>query len=269
MTANVSHFELLFKAQAPVPPQGTAAVDRVIQGYFLELTNLEANDYLFTIEFVVTPPPAGTPDRGLANNTLVFVDSPGNAATPDDAGGVLVDVGAGKVFASNKGAIPVPAGATALIAVLPAAFMTPLDPTPLTSPDFEVRGYVRIRLPALLPKRIALFTVPQSTKSVNVLLTPQHRATFLNAAGAITGQVQASLPLAGGSAAVSVDPDPGRVIVFAPFESVQKGVGRNLSRAEALASALAGLEADSAELTEFNRQLAAEGVKFSVEPRGR
>jgi hypothetical protein len=38
--------------------------------------------------------------------------------------------------------------------------------------------------------------VPQSEAPVEVLLTPQHRATFLKADNTISDQVQATLPLA-------------------------------------------------------------------------
>ena len=41
----VSHFELISKPQSPSAPTGTLAVERVIQGYFLEITNLEDVEY--------------------------------------------------------------------------------------------------------------------------------------------------------------------------------------------------------------------------------
>lgn len=47
---DVSHFELVYKPQSPAAPDGTAAVDSLIQGYFLEITNLESVEYLYRVE---------------------------------------------------------------------------------------------------------------------------------------------------------------------------------------------------------------------------
>ena len=44
---NVSHFELIFKPQSPVPP-----ADTVLQGYFLSISNLEDVELSFRLDFV-------------------------------------------------------------------------------------------------------------------------------------------------------------------------------------------------------------------------
>jgi hypothetical protein len=212
----VSTFELIFKPQSPAAPAGVPAVDRVIQGYFLAIANLEAREYRYRVEFVVPPVPPGTPNaafRTPAGNTLVFVDSGGG----DNAQGVLSGAATQERFVPSTGLVRVPALGTALVAVLPSAFgPLPGEPTPLALPTFETRGFVRLTLPAVRKFPESPFIpVPQSDAPVRVLLTPQHRATFLRADDTIASQVQATLPLAGGRALVEVPPEPGGLIVSA------------------------------------------------------
>jgi hypothetical protein len=248
----------------------------VIQGYFLAITNLEAAEYRYRLEFIVPPVPPGTPNaafRTPANNTLVFVDTGGG----DNAPGVLSGAATQERFVPSTGFVRVPARATALVAVLPSAFgPTPLDPTPLALPTFETRGHVRITLPAVRPPGAGLFqpTVPQSAGPVRVLLTPQHRATFLRADNSIGSQVQATLPLAGGAAVVALPPEPGGPLVFPPL-NVSADVNAVLeaaapeTRGLLLAALLADLGAAPAdELAAYNAALARERVPVAVERRG-
>ena len=215
MAVTVSNFELLFKQQAPAAPADLQNVQTVLQGYFLELTNLADTDYEYRLEFVIAAPPPGTTDRqlrSLAGNAVAFVDSAGRDNRRQPFGGDVADTS----FTLPTGNVRVPAGGTALVAVLPAAFGSddPLAPSPNAAPAFEVRGYVRISLPSLLetgsgsdvgrlpPIRIRA----QSDEPVPVLLTPQNRATYIAADGTIANQTQASLPLAGGQGTVDVPP---------------------------------------------------------------
>ena len=215
MAVTVSNFELLFKQQAPAAPADLQNVQTVLQGYFLELTNLADTDYEYRLEFVIAAPPPGTTDRqlrSLAGNAVAFVDSAGRDNRRQPFGGDVADTS----FTLPTGNVRVPAGGTALVAVLPAAFGSddPLTPSPNAAPAFEVRGYVRISLPSLLetgsgsdvgrlpPIRIRA----QSDEPVPVLLTPQNRATYIAADGTIANQTQASLPLAGGQGTVDVPP---------------------------------------------------------------
>jgi hypothetical protein len=223
---NVSTFELLFKPQAPVPN-----VERVVQGYFLTISNLEPKEYRYRVEFVVFPPPPGTPNqafRSPAGNTLTFVDTGG----VDNAGGTLTGGLASSTFTPSSGLIRVPAHGSALLAVLPSVFPSPLDPTPVVDPVLEIRGYVKISLPALLafnPLRLKA----QSAAPVKVLLTPQQRATFYGAANQITDQIQASLPTANGKAQSSITPNPGGPIVFPPVRELEGAFTRLEPVAEA------------------------------------
>ncbi len=205
---DVSQFELVYKPQSPAAPSGTAAVDSLIQGYFLKITNLETQAMSYRVSFVAAP--VTDPLRSLAGNTVVFVDTPGT----NNQQGVLNGAITSTVFSPSTGLITVPPSGTALIAVLPSAFgPLPGEPTPLLTPDFEVRGHVRITLPALLklvpgnPFPTFKF-VPQSKVPVKVLLTPQNRTTYFTATGAISDQTQASLPLASGKALNEVPPQP-------------------------------------------------------------
>jgi hypothetical protein len=206
----VSHFELIYKAQAPADAAGVD-VDTVIQGYFLEITNLESFPCRYAVEFVAVPPPAGQPNRSLSGNTVTFVDSPG---TDNQAGVLQQTLFRPNVYRPSTGLIRVEPQATALLAVLPSVFPVPVDPTPLTQPNFEVRGFVRIRLPAVRrePPLFPFPFQPQAADPVRVLLTPQNRASFISAAtGTISDQAQASLPTASGAALNLVPPEQGLV----------------------------------------------------------
>ncbi|MEL6767849.1 MAG: hypothetical protein AAFP17_11770 [Pseudomonadota bacterium] len=273
----VSTFELLFKAQAPANPDGLPAVDTVLQGYFLAITNLEDEELRFRLEFVA--PETADPDRGLAGNTIVFVDVP----DVDNQQGVLTNQSSPdpKVFRPSTGFIDIPACATALVAVLPSAFgPVPGDPTPLMSPDFEVRGFVRLSLPALLefnpPNPLAF--VPQSETPVKVLLTPQNRATFISAAGGISDQTQTALPNAGGAAMAEIEPDPGGpVLIFPPFfGAVGDAVPDVLplieplgpeQRSAALQMLLSAIDPAKTDLATFNKELREGGVPLAIEKR--
>lgn len=276
----VSTFELLYKPQSPAAPVGTTAVERVVQGYFLTITNLEDEQYRFALEFVISPPPATTTDqayRSLAGNTLVFVDTPG----ADNVSGVLNGSLTASSFRSSTGLITIPPRGTALVAVLPSAFgPTPLDPTPLTELLFEVRGYVRITLPALFPPLtpggpFPFFRVPQSDSPVQVMLTPQHRATFLTAGNAISDQIQASLPLASGQARNAIDPEPGGPIIVLPTleeADVLNALAMlesnpELADSNMLAALLSQVDPERVDLSKFNRQLSEAKIPVAIERR--
>lgn len=275
----VSTFELLFKPQAPAPAAGVA-VDRVIQGYFLTITNLESQPYQYRVQFVITPPPAGTPNqqfRTLAGNTLTFVDTGGG----DNQAGVMNGTLASSTFTPSSGNILIPANGTALLAVLPAVFPSPLDPSPLAAPTFEVRGYVRITLPALRAGNFLSFQA-QSANPVRVLLTPQQRATFLSADNTIMGQVQATLPTASGAAVAAITPDPSFTITFPiTIPGALPDIGRlgrfadmlamlpEEDRAAMVIGAISQIDRDPDSLRALNDALKQVDVPLAVERRNR
>jgi len=278
---DISHFELIFKPQAPAEPADLAAVDTVIQGYFLNITNLEDEEYQYRLEFVIAPPPVGTPDRefrSLAGNALTFVDTPGSGAMPgsDNTQGVLLGDIADSVFRLSTGLIRVPPGGTAKIAVLPSAFgCVPGDPTPLTEPNFEVRGYVRISLPALFDISLPpFFRRPQSDSPVEVLLTPQNRATYLTGGNEISDQTQASLPLASGQATNALDPEPGGPIFIPPvFELPTARLPQLMEQlpiapADMLGLLLAQVDPDRSSLSALNKCLDKADIPLAIERSG-
>lgn len=281
----VSNFELILKPQSPAAPSGTAAVDRVLQGYFLEITNLEEVELQYLLEFIAFPPPPGTPNRefrSLSGNALCIVDTGGT----DNLFGTIDGALTSSVFVprfplpgplpgSSTRLIKIPPGATALVAVLPSAFgvINPIEPTPLLLPNFEVRGYVRIRLPPLF--RFPIFG-RQIDRPARVLLTPQNRATFLTAADTISGQTQTGLRLASGKALNEVTPEFGFIFPIKPAlqdAELAPYIGALVesvpveARAELLAVLLAQVDQDNADVQGFNRSLAAADIPFAIERR--
>lgn len=187
---NVSHFELIFKPQAPVPP-----ADTVLQGYFLSISNLEDVPLRFRLDFVTSS--ISDPTRTLAGNTVVIVDS---GAVNNDFAPSLLGGPTSKSFRLNP-FVNIPAHGTAKIAVLPAdPFPVPIGDGTADPADYEARGYVTLRLPSLLQFNGKFISFKrQLDRPANVLLTPQNRATYFRD-GKIESQTQAGLPLASGSA---------------------------------------------------------------------
>lgn len=272
---DVSHFELIWKPQSPNAPTGTAAVDSVLQGYFLEITNLEDVSYSYSVEFVAAA--VTDPLRSLSGNTVVFVDTPGTNNTAGFLNGAITAT----TFTPSTGRITIPAKGTALIAVLPSAFgPLPFEPSPLTAPNFEVRGYVRIRLPTVFKQfgtgNFSFFKqVAQSANPVKVMLTPQNRATYFTAAGAITDQTQASLPLASGTAVNSLPPDQPFMI---PINVADLALNPSFAERmldtfgaegmmQAMSSMLVTMADQGADLSAFNKALAEQGVGLALERR--
>jgi hypothetical protein len=260
---NVSHFELIFKPQSPEPP-----ADIVLQGYFLSLTNLEDVDLSFRLDFVTGPVTETT--RTLAGNTVVVVDIAGDdndfdyqlAGDADDKSFFLTPL------------VRVPAHATAKIAVFPAdPFPTSLGGDGTTDPaDYEARGYVTLRLPAILQRRGDRFLtfVEQLDRPANVLLTPQNRATYFRN-GTIEGQTQAGLPLASGSALNEVEPESFSLRVpdlDRDFDLSRLTRQFDIDRLpEQLAEVMAVMAASDADLKPINAALREAGVGMALERR--
>lgn len=269
----VSHFELVWKPQSPAAPIGQAGVDRVFQGYFLKITNLENVAYSYSLEFVAAP--ATLPERSLAGNTVMFVDTPGT----NNALGALNGNIAATVYTPTTGRITIPPNGTALVALLPSAFNgLPVDTSPLLSPNFEVRGFVRIRLPTVFrviqtPTGFRFVRSPQSDRPVRIMLTPQHRATYYTSAGVLSDQTQSSLPTASGAAVNTLPPDQPFIFPFPPItldldrlERVNAMIADE-DRATVLAALLASMDPEKAELGAMNATLADAGIDLAVERR--
>ncbi len=271
----VSTFELLFKQQSPVIPNGVLNVQKVIQGYFLTISNLENQAYTYALDLTIFPPPDGTLNRAyrtlLGKTVFVF-----DAAGTDNQFGVVqpyspVGIGQGRFRTPN---FQIPARGTALVLIIPNAFPC----GSVTEPLMEVRGYATLRLPALLRFRPGFQPIyrAQSTQPVDVLVTPQHRATFFDAAGGVTDQIQASLPTASGSARNQVVPDPdGPFTLFPPFPipSFPIDLFSFLTETpDSIAPALVGsvlseIGVDQDQLAKLNAQLAEAKLPFVIQNR--
>lgn len=270
---DVSHFELVWKRQSPATPIGQSGIDKVFQGYFLEITNLEPVSYRYALEFVAAP--AALPERSLAGNTVVFIDTPG----VNNAPAVLTGNIGSTVFRLSTGPITIPPNTTALVAVLPSAFANlPTDPTPLLTSQFEVRGFVRLRLPPVFkvlntPLGPQFVYGPQSNAPVKVMLTPQNRSTYYTEAGALSDQTQSSLPTASGTAVNMLPPD--RPFFFPPlFESLDVASLSQMDamiapedRSTVMAAMLASMGEDPSDLAKMNAGLAKAGIGLALERR--
>ncbi|MBD2515315.1 hypothetical protein H6G93_09880 [Nostoc sp. FACHB-973] len=147
----VSTFELLVKAITPVTAPGTEAVARtVVQGYFLTIANTSNSNIAVTLQFTAT-----TPELNL-DDTVVAQD-----ASVDDEFQELVPTSDPRKFTHS---LKIAANDTALVTLLPDVTKTEI----IKAAKLEIRGYVEI----------SLISASDST-SVDVLLTPEHRGTFL------------------------------------------------------------------------------------------
>lgn len=250
----VSHFELVYKPQSPAGP-----ADTVLQGYFLEITNLEAIQLEFALSFTTSP--ITDVNRSLFRNAAVFVDTPGI----DNNIGVFSITGAlaSKSFGMNR-RIVVPAHGTALLALLPS---DPFPPAlvPPSMANFECRGYATLTLPPFLFRA-------QAAAPVKVLLTAQNRTQYSDpATGVPKGQSQSSLPITTGKAENLIasgqplfDFDD---LVFDRDLMNKLPFIENLSPVQLMAALMAEAQAAGMDLREFNAALKTAGINLAVENR--
>lgn len=264
---NVSQFELVFKPQSPEGP-----ADTVLQGYFLKISNLEGEDLSYRLDFTTSS--ITDPDRSLFDNTLVFVDTPGENNAPGQFN-LVGDLDA-KSFRLNR-LVTVPAHGTALVAVLPSDPFALPGCTPPT-PDFECRGYVDISLPAVFrfvpgPGGLGVFQqVAQAEGPVDVLLTPQNRATYLKPDGTIGAQTQSSLPLADGAGKMAIEPGQpfglGGLGLEAPdIGDLVAELSPDQMRPALLATLLGQIDPGEIDLKAFNATLKSAGIGMAIETR--
>ncbi|MCY4333868.1 MAG: hypothetical protein OXC60_04245 [Litoreibacter sp.] len=260
----VSHFELIFKPQSPAGP-----ADTVLQGHFLEITNLEDQALSFRLDYITSS--TTDPDRSLFDNTFVIVD------TPDDNNNFNFSLTGGptaKRYRLNP-LVTIEPCATALVAVLPSdPFSMPGCPPP--TPNFEARGFIELSLPAQLqivqgPLGPQFTLVPQADGPVRVLLTPQNRATYFAEDGTITDQTQASVPTATGAALNEVIPQTGFAFpglgASLDLQSNLEALAPDDVSPERLAAMLAMAQASGMDMGAFNKSLKASGVGLAVETR--
>ncbi len=213
----VSTFELLVKRIAPksaLPLPEQAVARRVVQGYFLTISNLETKDLRYRLEFKISlPDNPAQPDAGsrvLEGNTALIYDIAGNNTFLS-----LTRVGTTGRYVSQE--FTVPAQKTISVELLPDVAKFAMQAEPL----LEVRGFVSLFLPrdfsgSTLVEKI--FGKPQSAQPVNVLLNAEIRGTFLpndypdNPNSADFDQINYSLSLASGKALNQIPSDPPRIL---------------------------------------------------------
>ena len=266
----ISTFEILAKPIAPVKgidPALLPVARRVVQGYFLTISNLEAIDLRYRIEFTVSLPVPADPNKILLDkkNAFLVIDVEGaNFEVP------LTQVpGKPKVY---RAFFTIPAHKTASVELLPK-LPEALDPGLL-----EVRGYVSlflppaiIRLPQPVPKPLPL-PQPQSKRPVKVLLNPEIRGTFLPndfPSRANTGfdfdQINYTLAIASGKGLNEIPPEGGKLlsIDFPTLEPLLEQLGKgtldfaslesdNSEKGQLLVELLAQLDPSQVSLKDLN-----------------
>ena len=256
----ISTFELLAKPIAPpVPtsPELTPVLRRVVQGYFLTISNLEAIDLRYRIEFTISLPVPADPNKILIDgvNIRLIIDVEGtNNFIP-----LTQNPGNPSVY---RGVFKIPAGKTASVELLP------IVPAVLSPGSLEVRGYVSL---FLHPRRFFPGPVPPTKEGARVLLNPEIRGTFLpNGFPGVVGdldfdQINYTLAIASGKALNLLPPAfCGPIIIQPPIlmpvlEELRSGnldlassEADNSEKAQMLVQLLAELEPNEANLKALN-----------------
>jgi len=162
----ISTFELLAKPIAPVnglPANILPVARRIVQGYFLNISNLEPFTVEYRIVFTISKPEPADTNRiitlGPTRNVVLFVDFEGENKE-------IFLTQNGQVY---RGSFKIGARQTASVELLPRLQNV------LTASMLEVRGFV-----SLLRVRPDLVPGPQPPLlPVKVLLNPEIRGTFL------------------------------------------------------------------------------------------
>ena len=252
----ISTFELLAAPIALVmglPPALLPVARRVVQGYFLTISNLEPISVRYRIEFAISLPVPANPNKILLNNAVLVVDVEG-LNTPI----ALTQVpNKPQVY---RGFFTIPPHKTASVQLLPKL------PDVLTPGLLEVRGYVSLfRVRTKFP-----FFPPLSP--VKVLLNPEIRGTFLPndfLSAARTSpdfdQINYTLAIASGKGLNEIPSQPGfpfsiDLPTFEPIlEQLRNGTldlasleADNSEKAQMLVLLLAELEANEVSLKDLN-----------------
>lgn len=238
----------------------------VLQGYFLEISNLENIALEFALR--ITTSSISDPDRSLFGNVAILVDTPG---TNNNPGSYNITGSLNSTSFGLNRRIVVPSKGTALVAILPSDPFPPELVTP-SSANFECRGYVSLTLPLVFKfskgQPFPVFS-PQANTPQKVLITAQNRAIYTDEDGNAKGQSQSSIPLANGQAQMEIDPQK----LFFPTEAeslVDMMIPANqtdLTFENMLAGMLSAASMSKMDLKIFNAALKDSGIKMAVEKR--
>ena len=256
----ISTFELLTKPIAPLdllPPELDPVARRIVQGYFLTISNLESFDVEYRIQFTIPKPAAANPNRVLLDKAVIFLDSESDNSPID----LIQDPDEGQTE-NYRASFTIAARNTASFQLLPKL------PDVLATSLLEVRGFV-----SLFRRRRFGGPFPP----VKVLLNPEIRGTFLpNDFPSRTrnlpdfDQINYTLAIASGQAFNEIPPGPvepffdgpGSLVspIFQPLlEELNNGTldfasleADNPEKARMLVQLLAELDASEVNLSELN-----------------
>lgn len=189
----LSTFELLLKPITPTTGTISNSNRTVLQGYFLNIANPNNVALNLRLRFNATTP-------GINNSELIVIrDVTGNNAF-------------GNLNAKNEFNFTLNARDTGLVILQPD--IRNLDPD---TANLEVRGYIEIFVVSFSP-----FPYRQSYQ---LLVTPEHRGTFLDSPGGIGAgefdQLISSLPTATGRGLIDVDVIPDQIDTIDPVRTEQ------------------------------------------------
>ena len=180
----ISTFELLVKPIAPrgtLPSEFRGVARRVVQGYFLTITNLSNLDLRFRLRFTVSSLNNGPNVSGAAGPSSfgsqvdLLYDIAGAENLPLEN---VRSAGGGPGFVRLVGDLPSLRGnQTATVQLLPRLTRSVLQNE---NPELEIRGFADVFIPALITNENGSLTVtPQAQQNVPVLLQPEIRGTFI------------------------------------------------------------------------------------------
>jgi len=162
----VSNFELLTKRIATVPNNVSLNIStvfrRVVQGYFLMVSNLESNRITLYLKLTI---PTSSGNRVLDNsNAQIIFD---NGSINNSILTLSQPVSNSNFTEYRTESFTLSSKQTGLITVLPNVFAFINDP----NPDLEIRGFVEIKQRG---------SILSSTPEADILITPETRGTFLD-----------------------------------------------------------------------------------------
>jgi hypothetical protein len=175
--AFISTFEILLKPQLPKSitakkPELSPLSRKILQGYFLTIANI-TNDFAFLSLVITTRTP------GLeADKILTVLDAVGGN---DPVSSVFEGTGE---IQKTRFTFPINANDTGLFILQPNALNDELR----EEANFELRGYVEIFISSV-----------STTKTTQLLITPEHRGTFFGTDNSELGEIAYVLPIANGN----------------------------------------------------------------------
>lgn len=174
--AIISNFELLAKPIAPPGGPATEIARLAIQGYFVEISNLENFDIFLT--FRTRTSLKGVNDSVNTeltniNHAVVYdITQDNNTVTTMTSAGQLIP---GKQLGHSVVCLRLPAGQTASLALLPNVQNVFNQTIPN---DLAIRGYTEILLNSFLSNTTP--AVLQAPNSARILVAPDHRSTYVD-----------------------------------------------------------------------------------------